>query len=72
MPVPDGAQAGKKLDKALFEKMKDEYYSLRGWDLETGYQKESTLKALDMKDIAKDLKKMKKLGAKKKTKEGSN
>jgi len=72
VPVPDGAQAGKKLDKALFEKMKDEYYSLRGWDVETGYQKESTLKTLDMKDIAKDLKKMKKLGAKKKTKEGSN
>jgi aldehyde:ferredoxin oxidoreductase len=24
------------LDRAKFEKMKDEYYTLRGWDLKTG------------------------------------
>ena len=68
VPVPDGPQEGKKLDKALFEKMKDEYYSLRGWDVENGLPKEKTLKDLDMTDIAKGLKKMKKLGAKKKAK----
>jgi aldehyde:ferredoxin oxidoreductase len=67
-PVPDGPQVGKKLDKAMFEKMKDEYYNLRGWDVETGLQKESTLKALNMSDIALDLKKMKKLVPKKKSK----
>ena len=72
VPVPDGPQEGKRLDKALFEKMKDEYYSLRGWDVETGYQKESTLKTMEMSDVAKDLKKMKKLGAKKKTKGASS
>jgi aldehyde:ferredoxin oxidoreductase len=65
-PVPDGPQAGKTLDRASFEKMKDEYYSLRGWDIETGLQKENTLKDLDMMDIARELKKMNRLGKKKK------
>jgi aldehyde:ferredoxin oxidoreductase len=65
VPVPDGSQAGKTLDRELFEKMKDEYYNLRGWDVETGLQFESTLKDLDMEDIAIELKKMKKLGKKK-------
>jgi aldehyde:ferredoxin oxidoreductase len=59
--IPDGAQAGKVLDRSLFEKMKDEYYTLRGWDPETGMQKESTLSKLGLADVAKELKKMKKL-----------
>ena len=42
-PVPDGDQAGSILDRAKFEKMKDEYYSLRGWDNESGYPKENNL-----------------------------
>jgi len=62
VPVPDGDQAGLILDRAKFEKMKDEYYSLRGWDPESGYQKESTLKKYGMNDVVKQLKKMKKLG----------
>ncbi len=70
-PVPDGPQAGKTLDRASFEKMKDQYYSLRGWDKETGLQLENTLKKLDMSDIAKELKKNKKI-AEKKTKEASD
>lgn len=65
-PVPDGDQAGKKLDKAKFEKMKEEYYSLRGWDPDTGYQKAATLKKLGMEDVSKELRKMKKLGPVKK------
>jgi aldehyde:ferredoxin oxidoreductase len=67
VPVPDGPQAGKTLDRVSFEKMKDEYYKQRGWDTETGLQLEGTLKNLNMADVAKELKKMKKLG--KKTKE---
>ncbi|MCW4050995.1 MAG: hypothetical protein NWE89_14805 [Candidatus Bathyarchaeota archaeon] len=63
--VLDGPQKGKRLDRKLFEKMKDEYYSLRGWSPETGLQKESTLKKLGMSDVAKELKKMKKLAKKK-------
>ena len=67
--MPDGDQAGSILDRAKFEKMKDEYYSLRGWDNESGYPKENTLKKLGMSDVSKQLKKMKKLGPVKK-KEG--
>jgi aldehyde:ferredoxin oxidoreductase len=68
-PVPDGPQAGKTLDKVKFEKMKDEYYTLRGWDKETGLLLEKTLKNLDMKDIAKELKKLNKLGKNRGSKE---
>jgi aldehyde:ferredoxin oxidoreductase len=68
-PIPDGAQAGKVLDRGLFEKMKDEYYTLRGWDPETGMQKESTLSKLELGDVAKELKKMKKLASEKAVKE---
>ena len=55
-PVPDGPQQGKRLDRKLFEKMKDEYYTIRGWDKETGLQREATLKKLGMADVAKALK----------------
>jgi len=60
-PIPDGPQEGKKLDKEKFEKMKDEYYSLRGWDVESGLQRGSTLEKLGMGDVASHLKKVKKL-----------
>jgi len=55
-PVPDGPQQGKRLDRKLFEKMKDEYYALRGWDRETGLQREATLRKLGMADVAEKLK----------------
>ncbi len=71
-PVPDGPQAGKTLDKAKFEKMKDEYYTLRGWDKETGLPLEKTLKNLGMSDIAKELKKLNKLGKNRGSKETEN
>ncbi|HUV33853.1 MAG TPA: aldehyde ferredoxin oxidoreductase C-terminal domain-containing protein, partial [Candidatus Desulfaltia sp.] len=69
-PILDGPQAGKKLDRSKFEKMKDEYYALRGWDPETGTQREPTLNKLGMADVAKELKKMKKLAQEKAAKEG--
>ncbi|MFH2109919.1 MAG: aldehyde ferredoxin oxidoreductase C-terminal domain-containing protein [Candidatus Bathyarchaeota archaeon] len=69
-PILDGPQAGKKLDRGRFEKMKDEYYALRGWDPETGTQREPTLNKLGMADVAKELKKMKKLAQEKAAKEG--
>jgi len=62
-PVPDGPQQGKRLDRKLFEKMKDEYYTLRGWDPETGLQREATLKKLGMADVAKELKAAKRLAS---------
>jgi len=35
-PLPDGPAQGMVLDRSTLEKMKDAYYSLRGWDLVTG------------------------------------
>ena len=43
--------------------MKDEYYSIRGWDVKTGIPTEETLKKFDLEDVAKDLKKRKILPA---------
>lgn len=46
---------GRVFDRQDFEKLKDEYYELRGWDVETGYPKAETLKDFGMGDIAEDL-----------------
>jgi aldehyde:ferredoxin oxidoreductase len=46
---------GKTLDRAGFEKMKDEYYQLRGWDVKTGLQKAAKLKELGLGDLSEDL-----------------
>lgn len=37
---------GKTLDQRTFERMKDEYYDLRGWDIETGLQRKESLREL--------------------------
>ncbi|MFX1256554.1 MAG: aldehyde ferredoxin oxidoreductase family protein [Promethearchaeota archaeon] len=41
------------------EIMLNEYYSSRGWDIKTGFQKKSQLERLDLKDIANELEKNK-------------
>ena len=46
---------GRTFDRQDFEKLKDEYYELRGWDVETGLPKAATLKDFDMEDISEDL-----------------
>ena len=38
-----------------FEKAKDEYYQLRGWDIETGWPTEGKLQALGLEDVAQKL-----------------
>jgi aldehyde:ferredoxin oxidoreductase len=60
--VPDagGGQASRKgavIDRAGFEKLKDEYYALRGWDMATGLQKGTRLEELGLGDIARELEK---------------
>ena len=35
--------------------MKDEYYKLRGWDVESGLQTKTKLKELGLDDITRDL-----------------
>ena len=58
MPGEKGAviyREGMVVDREKFEKMKDEYYQLRGWDSKTGYVKKDTLQKLDLKDIEKHI-----------------
>ena len=66
-PIPDGPRKGMKLDKAKFEKMKDEYYKLRGWDVETGNPTRETFAKLGLKDVADSLDKLGRLPKKKAT-----
>ncbi len=54
----DGEVASRKgavVDRAEFEKMKDEYYTLRDWDVASGLQTRDGLEKLGLKDIADDL-----------------
>jgi len=39
---------GKTIDRNEFEKMKDEYYQLRGWDVPTGLQTRKKLEELGL------------------------
>lgn len=58
MPGKDGeliSRKGMVVDRDRFEKMKDDYYALRQWDIATGLQTRETLQKLDLKDVAEDL-----------------
>jgi aldehyde:ferredoxin oxidoreductase len=46
------------LDKESFERAKDKYYELRGWDIKTGWPTKETLEKLDLEDVADKLEKM--------------
>ena len=48
---------GNVLDRDKFERMRAEYYRIRGWDPDTGLQKTETLEKLKMGDIVSALKK---------------
>jgi aldehyde:ferredoxin oxidoreductase len=58
-PIPKGPRKGQSFPKKQLEKMLDEYYNRRGWDLKTGLLKKSELIKLDMKDVFEDLNKKK-------------
>lgn len=49
------SRQGAVVERAEFEKMKDEYYALRGWDVESGLQTRAGLEKLGLKDVADDL-----------------
>lgn len=51
---PNGPGAGWKAEDYL-EQLKDEYYRLRGWDLDTGLQRRDRLDELGMSDVAEVL-----------------
>ena len=60
LPGKKGAviyREGMVVDRKKFEKMKDEYYQLRGWDLKTGYFKKEELQALALGDMIEKLQK---------------
>ncbi len=53
------SRKGAVVERDKFEKMMDEYYALRGWDVHTGLQKEEKLDALSLSEIIPELKKQK-------------
>ncbi len=57
-PGKDGeiiSKIGWVVDKEEFEKMKSEYYQLRGWDVASGLLTRNKLEELQLNDIAADL-----------------
>lgn len=54
-PLKKGKYKGAVLKKEKFEQMKDEYYSLRGWDKNTGVPTREKLEELGLKDIADEV-----------------
>jgi aldehyde:ferredoxin oxidoreductase len=46
---------GNILDRDEFNDMRAEYYQLRGWDTETGFQKKELMDKLGMPEVAKEL-----------------
>ncbi|MEE4353396.1 MAG: aldehyde ferredoxin oxidoreductase N-terminal domain-containing protein [Desulfatiglans sp.] len=49
---------GNVLDREEYEKMRQEFYEIRGWDARTGLQKMDTFERLGMSDIGRELKEM--------------
>lgn len=61
VPGPNGEKFSRKgmvIDRDEFEKMKDEYYELRGWDVKTGLQTKANLESLDLEDVAEDMERL--------------
>ena len=46
---------GSVVDREKFEKVKDEYYQLRQWEVATGFQTKAKLEELGLADIAEGL-----------------
>ena len=53
---------GRFLDKDKFEEFKTLYYTLEGWNTETGYPERATLEGLGLAAVADDLAAVNKLG----------
>jgi len=57
-PGEDGephSRKGAVVDREKFERMKDEYYQLRDWDVRSGLQTRAKLEELGLGDIVPDL-----------------
>lgn len=58
VPGKDGeivSRKGAVVDRSEFEKMKDEYYALRGWDAATGMQTRESLEEAGLPDVALEI-----------------
>jgi aldehyde:ferredoxin oxidoreductase len=58
VPGKDGKSFSRKgmvVDRGEFEKMKDEFYQIRRWDVSTGLQTRAQLEDLDLADVAETL-----------------
>lgn len=55
-PIKSGPGRGDVLEEEKFEKMLDEYYELRGWDVKTGLPTRAKLEELELKEVADELK----------------
>jgi len=61
LPGPGGeliSRKGAVVDREKFEKMMDEYYIARGWDIKTGLQKKEKLDALGLSEIVPEMDKL--------------
>jgi aldehyde:ferredoxin oxidoreductase len=54
------SRKGSVVDRNEFENLKSEYYTLRGWDVESGTPSRSKLADLDLNDIANEMSGLKK------------
>ena len=54
-PLPDGPYKGEVLDRNAFERMKNEYYRMRGWDVSTGIPTREKLTKLGLGYVADEL-----------------
>ena len=52
------SRKGKTIDRGEFERMKDEYYLLRGWDVESGMQTKEKLQELGMGSLCSEMEKL--------------
>ncbi len=58
VPGKDGnpfARKGMVVERDVFEKLKDEYYEIRGWDVATGLQTRACLEGLGLGEVADGL-----------------
>ena len=60
-PVRQGKFKGEVLESEKFEDMKNQYYTLRGWDVSAGIPSKETLERQGLGDVAGDLVRLGKL-----------
>ena len=57
-PVQSGEFKGEHLPHSKWDTMLDEYYEIHGWDKETSWPTEETLKSLDLEEFVDDLRRL--------------